>query len=608
MRLPPACLFALILAAVRLKAAGMPPAQPEIMPGSAADRRALAVLAKMTLEEKIGQMTQPDFSALASPEQIKTYALGSVLSGGSTDPAAGNSPVAWADFIDACQDQAFASRLHIPLLYGIDAVHGHNNVLGAVIFPHNIGLGATRDPALVEQAARVTALEMTATGIHWAFAPGVIVGRDERWGRTYESFGEDPALVSELGAAAIHGLQTARLDGATAVLACAKHYLGDGGTLGGKDQGNTACDEPTLRRLFLPPYQSAVRAGVGSIMVSYSSWNGHKMHGNRYLITDVLKGELGFPGFVVSDWAAIDQLPGDYRADIEASINAGLDMVMIPRPLDKPNNYVEFITTLKELVQAGRVPQSRIDDAVRRILRVKFALDLAAHPRADRALLSEVGSPAHRAVARACVRESLVLLKNDRHTLPLAAGRHVHVVGCAANDLGLQCGGWTISWQGQSGPCTEGTTILEGLRQTAPAGTEVTFIMDGSSAAGADTIIVVTAEEPYAEGKGDRVDLSLPAADLKLLREAHATGAHVVHILICGRPLILGEALDLADATVVAWFPGSEGAGVADVLWGKFAPTGKLPVSWPRTMAQIPINVGDEHYDPLFPYGFGLTY
>jgi beta-glucosidase len=585
------------------------PAQPELLPGSAADKQALAVLAQMTLEEKIGQMTQPDLLAMpAGLDDVTRYAVGSVLSGGGSDPKAGNSPAAWADVTDLCQDRAQATRLKVPMLYGVDAVHGHNNILGAVIFPHNIGLGATRNPALVEKAARVTAVEMSATGIFWAFAPGVIVARDERWGRTYESFGEDPALVSELGAAATRGLQGARLDAATAVLACAKHYLGDGGTTGGHDQGNTECDEATLRRLYLPPYKAAVDAGAGSVMVSYSSWNGRKMHGHKFLITDVLKGELGFNGFVVSDWAAIDQLPGDYRSDIESSINAGLDMIMIPRPPSKPNNYVEFATKLKELVDAGKVPVARIDDAVRRILRVKFAMNLSARLHADRALLASLGSPEHRAVARACVSESLVLLKNERHALPLRAGQHVHVAGRGGNDIGLQCGGWTITWMGAAGKTTDGTTIFEGLRSTAPAGTEVTYSADGSGATGADTIVVVTAEQPYAEGAGDRTDLALPDADLQLLRTAKASGARVVHVILSGRPLILGEALTLADATVAAWLPGTEGTGIADVLWGKQAPKGKLPLSWPRNMAQIPINVGDAHYDPLFAYGFGLTY
>lgn len=586
------------------------PAPSSFQPGSEAGRRAAALVATMTLDEKIGQMTQVDSGALFSRDDITRYALGSVLSGGSSDPA-DNHGAGWADLIDDCLARAEATRLRIPLLYGIDAVHGHNNVLGATIFPHNIGLGATRNAALVEEVARLTALEMSATGARWAFAPGVIVGRDERWGRTYESFGEDPTLVSLLGAAAVRGLQTGRLDAATAVLACAKHYLGDGGTTNGKDQGDTAGDEAALRRLFLPPYAAAVPAGTGSIMVSYNSWNGLKMHGHRHLLTDVLKGELGFAGFLVSDWAAIDQLPGGFKSDIEASINAGLDMVMIPHGKDgKPNTYVEFITFLKELVQEGRVPLARIDDAVQRILRVKFAMNLDARPRADRARLADIGRPEHRAVARRAVRESLVLLKNDRHALPLAkSARRIVLAGNGADDLGRQCGGWTISWQGTPGKVTEGgTTILEAFRRSAGPDCTVTFSADGSDVRGADAVVVVLAEDPYAEGKGDRPDLRLSDAELSLLRTARAGGAPVVLVLLSGRPLILGEALGLADAVVAAWLPGTEGRGVTDVLFGDHAPTGKLSFSWPRTMEQVPVNLGDPGYDPLFPFGFGLTY
>ena len=574
------------------------------------DQRAAALVAQMTLDEKIGQMIQADYLALLGHEEdVTRLALGSVLHGGSSDPA-DNSATTWADVVDALQRRALATRLKIPLLYGVDAVHGHNNVLGAVIFPHNIGLGATRDPALVERAGRVTALEMLATGPNWTFAPGVIVGRDERWGRTYESFGEEPGLVGTLGAAVVRGFQTANLAAPTAVLACAKHFLGDGGTAGGRDQGDTICDEPTLRRLFLAPYVEAVRAGAGSIMVSYNSWNGRKMHGQRGLLTDVLKGELGFRGFVVSDWAAIDQLPGDYAAQIEASINAGLDMIMIPNGPPKKNNYAQFAALLREHVNAGRVSEARIDDAVRRILRVKFAMGLEARPFANRALLADFGSAEHRAVARECVQRSLVLLKNAAHALPLGpAVRRVRVIGAAADDLGAQCGGWTISWQGSHGAVTPGgTTVLAGLRQVAPAGCTITYDADGSSPDAADAIVVVAAEDPYAEGKGDRANLGLLEKDLAALRVARAAKTPIVLVLLSGRPMILGDALELCDALVAAWLPGTEGAGVADVLFGVHAPTGRLPVSWPRSMAQVPINLGDAAYDPLFPFGFGLGY
>lgn len=602
----------LLIMAVTLTAAEKP--CQFMIPGSDIDRRAAALVQQMTLDEKIGQMTQADSKALASLDDISRYFIGSVLSGGGSDPKTGNTARDWADHHDAHQRAALQTRLKIPLLYGIDAVHGHNNVLGATLFPHNIGLGAARDAALVEEMGRAVAREIAATGIDWTFAPGVIVARDERWGRTYESFAEEPGLVGELGAAFVRGLQTDNLAAPTAILACAKHFLGDGGTTAGVDQGDTRMEEPELRRLFLAPYLPAIRAGVGSIMVSYSSWNGNKLHGHGHLLTDVLKHELGFRGFLVSDWAAIDQLPGDFKSSIETAINAGLDMVMIPngpggRPSGKPNTYVEFITDLKELVQAGRVPLARIDDAVERILRVKLEMDLFGHPYADRRLLPEVGSAAHRDLARRAVRESLVLLKNDRQALPLAkTARRLVLAGNGADDLGRQCGGWTISWQGKPGKVTEGTTILEAFRQAAGPACEVAFSTDASDVKDAAAVVVVLAEEPYAEGRGDRRDLHLKPADLATLRNAKAGGAPVVLVLLSGRPLILGEALGLADAVVAAWLPGTEGRGVTDVLFGDFAPTGKLSFSWPRSMEQIPVNVGDTPYDPLFPFGFGLTF
>ncbi len=396
------------------------------------DAKVEALLSKMTLDEKIGQMVQVDMAALRDKADIQRYFLGSMLSGGSSDPS-DNRAQTWLHAVNEYKSWALKTRLRIPLLYGIDAVHGHNNIDGAVIFPHNVGMGATHDAKLVERAERVTAEEVAGTGIRWAFAPCVAVAQDERWGRTYESFGESPELVAELGAAAVHGLQGEELSAAPAsVLACAKHFIGDGGTQGGIDQGNTVCDEATLRKLYLPPYRAAIKAGVGSIMVSYSSWNGAKMHGNKYLLTDVLKGELAFQGFLISDWAAIDQLSPDYKHDIGQAINAGLDMVMIPYGPGHPNNYVQFITDLKELVAEHKVPESRIDDAVRRILRIKFQLGLFENPDTDPALAAEIGSLAHREVARECVRESLVLLKNASHALPLAKNvKHLVVVGRA---------------------------------------------------------------------------------------------------------------------------------------------------------------------------------
>ena len=341
------------------------------------DPRVESLLAQMTLDEKIGQMVQVDSMALKDKADVQKFFLGSVLSGGNSDPADGNSPQSWLNFVTEFQNQALQTRLKIPLLYGIDAVHGHNNIDGAVIFPHHIGLGATHDPKLMERAECVTAEEVAGTGIRWAFAPCLAVPQDPHWGRTYEGYSDNPALVSKLGAAATMGFQGKKLSADPAsVLACAKHFLGDGGTTNGIDQGNTICDEATLRKLYLPPYAAAIKAGVGSVMVSYSSWNGQKMHGNKYLLTDVLKGELCFHGFLVSDWAAIDQISPDYKHDVEQSINAGLDMVMIPRGIGDTNNYVEFIQDLKDLVAEGKVPLSRIDDAVRRILTVKFQMGL----------------------------------------------------------------------------------------------------------------------------------------------------------------------------------------------------------------------------------------
>jgi beta-glucosidase len=575
---------------------------------SDSDLQAGRLLAQMTLEEKIGQMVQADLKAVADHADIQRYGLGSMLSGGDSKPAE-NTPESWLKSCKELQSWALKTRLKIPLLYGIDAVHGHNDVVGAVIFPHHIGMGATRDARLVEQAEHITALEVAGTGIRWAFAPCLAVAQDERWGRSYESYGQLPDLVSELAAASVKGFQGSELSAKSdSVLACAKHFLGDGGTQGGKDQGNTVCDEATLRKLYLAPYRAAVQAGVGSIMVSFSSWNGLKMHANKYLLTDVLKGELGFKGILVSDWAAIDQISPDYKSAIATSINAGLDMIMIPYGPGTTNNYVEFIQDLKELAAAGQVPQGRIDDAVRRILRVKYQMGLFENPWTDPALTAKIGSPEHRQVARQCVRESLVLLKNERHALPLPKDvKHLVVVGKAADDLGQQCGGWTISWQGKSGETTRGgTTILAAIRQTVAPATEVTFSPDGSDVKNAGAVVVVIGELPYAEFMGDRTNLDLAPADAALVEKARASGAPVTTILLSGRPLILGSALGASDAFIAAWLPGTEGLGVADVLFGDAKPTGKLPREWPRNNDQLAANALAG--SPLFEFGFGLTY
>lgn len=569
-----------------------------------------ALMSKMTLEEKIGQMTQVDLDAIKqNPDDIAKYSLGSLLCGGNTE-VPDISAKGWAQSYQQYQNIALKSRLKIPIIFGIDAVHGHNNVDGATIFPHNIGLGATRNPKLVEKVARITALEVRGTGMQWAFAPCVAVARNERWGRTYESFGENPELSKSLGAAAVLGLQTKNLKDKTSVLASVKHFMGDGGTTNGKDQGNTECDMNTLREIHLAPYIDAIKAGAKNIMVSYSSWNGLKMHGNKYLLSDVLKKELGFKGFLVSDWAAIDQLGKDYKTDIEISINAGLDMIMIPNGPDKENNYVQFINFLKELVNEGKVPIERIDDAVRRILSVKFEMGLFENYKVDKKLTAKVGSKEHRQVAREAVRQSLVLLKNDKNILPLSKSlKRIHVTGRAADDIGIQCGGWTISWQGNTGNVISGgTTILQAIKNTVSKKTEITTSTDGKGAEGADVCLVVVSENPYAEMFGDREDLSLSKDDIQTIENAKASGVPVVVILLSGRPMIITDQISKVDGFIAAWLPGTEGQGVADVLFGDFKPVGKLPHSWPKSMNQIPINVGDKNYDPLFPYGFGLSY
>lgn len=566
------------------------------------DDKVESLLQQMTLDEKVGQMTQVDRAYLKSIEDIKTYFLGSLLSGGGSAPDE-NSPQGWADMYDGYQNIALQTRLKIPLIYGIDAVHGHNNVKSAVIFPHNIGMGCTRNPQLVKQAAQITAAEVSGTGIDWTFSPCIAVSLDERWGRTYESFGETAELVSSLTEAKVTGYQGDDLSAPGSILSCAKHFAGDGGTVGGDDQGNTVCDETFLRTVHLPGYQSAINSGVGSVMASFSSWNGVKMHSNKYLLTDVLKTEFGFDGFLVSDWAAIDALPGDYKSDIEISINAGIDMVMVP------DKYTEFITNLKELINEGKISIERINDAVRRILKIKFKLGLFEKPFTDRSFTSQIGSAEHREVARECVRQSLVLLKNENSFLPLSktAGK-ILVAGKSADDLGYQCGGWTISWQGGSGDVTNGTTILEAIQSTVSTSTIVNYSEDGADAENNDLAVVVIGETPYAEFEGDNNNPVISDEDLQTIENVKSTGIPFVIIILSGRPLILGNVLDDCDALIAAWLPGTEGQGVADVLFGDYAPTGKLSFSWAKSVSQIPINFGDVNYDPLFPYGFGLTY
>jgi beta-glucosidase len=562
------------------------------------------LLGRMTLDEKIGQMTQAERGAVSNA-QITQFRLGSLLSGGGSAPAQNNA-TGWANMYDGFQNAALATPLKIPLIYGVDAVHGHNNVVGATIFPHNIGLGATRDPGLVQNIGRAVGEEVSGTGIDWDFAPCLCVARNDRWGRTYESFGETPDLVSSM-ATIVTGLQGSSLSAPGSVLATAKHFVGDGGTAGGVDQGNTQITEAELRQIHLPPFQAAVQRGVGAVMISFSSWNGVKMHGNQFLITQVLKGELGFSGFVISDWNGIDQIDGQTgftAAEVRTAVNAGIDMVMVP------DAWQTFISTLRSEVQAGRVSMSRIDDANRRILTKKFELGLFERPLTDRSFTGTVGNAAHRTLARQAVRESMVLLKNAGNVLPLAtANSKIFVAGKSADNIGLQSGGWTISWQGASGATTPGTTILQGIRNTVAGSTTVTFNATGAGIDGSyRAAIAVIGETPYAEGMGDRPgSMSLDQTDINTLNTLRASGVPVVVVLVSGRPLDIAAQLPNWNALVAAWLPGTEGQGVADVLFGVAQPIGKLPMTWMSSVGQQPINTGDGK-SPLFAFGFGLSY
>jgi beta-glucosidase len=578
--------------------------------------------------------------------KITTDNLGSVLSGGGSVPTP-NTPTAWADMVDRYQQAALATRLQIPILYGIDTVHGDGNMYGATVFPHDIGLGASRDPGLVRDVEHVAAEETRTTGPQWVFAPCICVARDDRWGRTYESFGEDPSLVKEMETA-IDGFQgpPGHLSDPDRVMATAKHFAGDGLTTYGTgsngqttgnypiDQGVDQVSHATFDRLALSPYVPAVRQhDVGAVMPSYSDvdWtedglgNRINMHANRALITGWLKGAMNFDGIVISDYNGIDHINPEagtsqaaFAMRVQAGVMAGIDMFM------QPQNFEQFESTLTDLVNSGQVPMSRIDDAVSRILTKKFQLGLFEHPLTDRRYINQVGSPAHHALARRAASESQVLLKNDRRVLPIQGHRDVYVAGSNADNIGNQAGGWTLTWQGGSTNVIPGTTILDGIRQDARG--NVTYSQDASAPIPHNaTGIVVVGETPYSEGYGDVngpqwafdpgdngvprpvKDMQLSAADKAAVDKVCAAAKRCVIVIVSGRPLILDPAQrNEANAIVASWLPGSEGAGVADDLFGARPFTGKLPVSWPRTLAQEPINVGDPHYNPLYPYGYGL--
>jgi beta-glucosidase len=593
----------------------------------ALEKRIDELLATMTVEEKVGQLVQGDIASI-TPEDVRKYRLGSVLAGGNSDPGGkyDATPAQWlaqADaFYEASMDTSQGGKA-IPILYGIDAVHGQSNIVGATLFPHNIGLGAMRNPELMRKIGEVTAIETRATGMEWAFGPTVAVPQDDRWGRTYEGYSESPEVVASYAGVMVEGLQgkvgsKEFLDG-TKVIASAKHFLGDGGTTGGKDQGDTAVDEATLVRIHAAGYPSAIAAGAQTVMASFNSVNGERMHGNKPFLTDALKGRMHFGGFVVGDWNGHGQIKGCTNDNCPATINAGLDMAMAP------DSWKGFYETTLAAAKAGTISKERLEDAVRRILRVKFRLGLfeAGKPsqRAVGGKFELLGSPEHRAIARQAVRESLVLLKNNGGVLPLQPKQRILVAGDGANDVGKQSGGWTLNWQGTGTKRSDfpnADSIFEGIAaQAKAAGGNAELSVEGKYTAKPDVAIVVFGENPYAEFQGDLPNLLYKPGndvDLELIRRLKAAGIPVVAVFLSGRPLWMNREINAADAFVAAWLPGSEGAGVADVLLRKADGSvqhdfkGKLSFSWPRTATQYANNVGQKDYDPLFAFGFGLTY
>lgn len=591
-----------------------PPASPSVSDGI--DRSYLDVslptnervdilLGQMTQAEKFGQMTQVEESSLKAGDVAK-FGLGSVLHGGGNISLQAEIDV-WKSAVVKHQKEAVDdTRLGIPILYGVDAVHGFGGMYGATVFPQQIGLGAANDPALMTHIGEVTAQELSAAGIRWNFAPVLAMPNDIRWGRTYETYSQDPTIVANLGAAYIQGLQSPQLSDPSAVLATAKHFIGDGSTVYGSstqdivkpyllDQGGTPADTALLTDTLLPPYRAALEAGAQSVMATYSSWGGLKTHGDKSLLTDVLRGELGFTGFVVSDWAGCDQInPSNYQDSIVKCVNAGVDMVMTP--YDGP----AFQAALNKGVNRGDISQQWIDEAVSRILTVKFEMGVFESPYPDPAAASLVGSPDNRAVARAAVQESQVLLKNNG-ALPIpSTTKSIAIVGNAANDMGMQSGGWTQSWQGTSGTVIPGTEIGPGIKTRAGAEISVTFGL--LETATVDVCVAIVGEKPYAEGQGDSADLTLPGLDV--LDTLTGRCGKTILVVLSGRPVIITDALSKVDAVVAAWLPGTAGEGIADTLFGDVPFTGKLPVNWPRDLSQVPS--APEGQDYLFPIGFGL--
>ncbi|WP_233260156.1 glycoside hydrolase family 3 protein [Luteibacter sp. OK325] len=605
-----------------------PQGESPLPPDPAIEARVRALLMKMSVEDKVGQMIQADIKYV-TPDDVREYRLGSVLAGGNSKPPGQPYPIAtqWQALSDAFYRASMdTSRggLAIPVLFGIDAVHGHNNLVGSTLFPQNSALGATRDPQLIHDIGEVTAQELRASGISWTFAPTLTVPQDVRWGRSYEGYSQNPALVAQYAAAVVGGLEgkpgTSQFLDAGHVIATAKHFLGDGGTHDGKDQGDAQISEATLRDIHAAGYPPAIKAGVQVVMVSFSSWNGVKMAGNKSLITGVLKERMGFDGIVLGDWNAHGQVPGCTNEDCAAAYNAGLDM------LEAPDSWKGIYKNTLAEVKRGVIPMSRIDDAVTRILRVKMRLGMfeAGLPSAN-ALATRsaevVGSPSHRAVARRAVRESLVLLKNNHGVLPIDPRKHVLVAGDGADNIPKQNGGWTLTWQGtgQTNANFPGaTSIWAGLQaQVKAAGGSAELSVEGDYKQKPDVAIVVFGEDPYAEFQGDRANLAYHPGndhDLDLIRKLRGQGVPVVAVFLTGRPLWVNREINAADAFVVAWLPGSEGEGIADVLLragdGRIAHDfhGKLAYAWPRSAVQVPVAAIAKGEHPQFPYDFGLTY
>ncbi|WP_440057019.1 glycoside hydrolase family 3 protein (plasmid) [Pseudoalteromonas sp. T1lg65] len=585
-----------------------------------------ALLAKMTLEQKVAQMIQPEIRDI-TVEDMRRYGFGSYLNGGGAFPNNDKhaSAMDWVNLAEQMYQASMDTSLDgiaIPTMWGTDAVHGHNNVIGATLFPHNIGLGAANDPKLIEKIAKATATEVMVTGIDWIFAPTVATVRDDRWGRTYEGYSEDPEIVRAYAYAIVKGLQgDANKDFLSDqhVLSTVKHFIGDGGTEKGDDQGNNLATEQELVDIHAQGYVGGLTAGAQSVMASFNSWQGNKVHGSRYLLTDVLKTRMGFDGFVVGDWNGHGQIPGCSNDNCPQAVNAGLDMYMVPTDAWKP-----LMENTIAQVKSGVISTERIDDAVRRILRVKFRAGLFTKPSpANRPYAGKtelLGHAEHRAIAREAVRKSLVLLKNKSGILPLSAKQHILLAGDGAHNIGKQSGGWSITWQGTGNENADfpgATSIYQGIaQQVEAAGGSVELSESGTFDQRPDVAIVVFGEDPYAEGHGDRDNLAYQRADrrdLALLKQLKAQGIPVVSVFISGRPMWVNAELNASDAFVAAWLPGTEGSGIADVLLRdaneqvQYDFTGKLSFSWPRTPEQR-VNRHDQDYDPLFAYGFGLSY